>query len=1227
MSPSLVFNGLNAATGDYLLPQLDPAVIGKIARGEAVDPKQLAELKWRYQKASKVHLGVKAGVDPTKLSEAGWGVIFAHNAPPAVREAVQPLLAHRKAQAGTRFREYAGPLGYRPNESKLDFLARNGTGPGPADPDKVPYYLLIVGDPESIPFRFQYQLDVQYAVGRIAFDTPEEYANYAQSVVAAEIRPLAVARRVTFFAPQNRGDDATALSSTELVTPLADKTSGILTKLKTGSAAWESESFVGEAATKSALAAAMGGAKTPAVLFSASHGIGFPNGDSRQIRHQGALVCQEWPGPSWKQAMPESQYFTGDDVASDANPFGMIAFVFACYGAGTPRLDDFAHAAFLESRPALAPHAFLGGLPQRLLGHPKGGALAVVGHVDRAWGYSFQWDKAGRQLQTFESTLKLLLEGHPVGACLEFFNERFAELSTSLSDELEEIKFGKTPDDYALAGLWTANNDARSYVVIGDPAVRIAVPAPGKSPEPRLALSLAEPKTPAANPPSFTVNQPTAEATVSQPSSILSVARATEQRFRDRAANPPPVSFSAGTPRIFQVNDSAAIRKRLRRLGLSDADIAAALTPSFAIISPKGIAPSGPRVGLERILGRNDLIGVEFLESAVAASRSVGRVLVRSGGRVVAYGSGAMVSPRLFLTNNHVLDAATLAAVSGVEFGYEYAPGGTLRTPREFVFAPSDFFLTDAALDFTLVAVRPADGLGDAGWLTANDDDGAVLRDEYVNIVQHPSGRPKQVALRDNQVTDVLPDFLHYRADTEPGSSGAPVFNDQWELIGLHHSGVPKRNTQGQILARGGAVWTVEMSDAEIDWIANEGVRLGRILAYLKVAVLPNAQKPLRDELLAATVCRPRPSRQVPPSPTETRPMTTDPTRPEAAPTAGGAITVNIPIHVSVSLNGAGVPAVSVTVPTTAPAVGSVPDATEAISIDPNYSTRAGYDAAFLGTGAFAVPLPELAPAQLADAARNQQAVSGELPHELPYHHFSVILNGRRRLAFVTAVNIDGRTAQSPTREKDKWIFDPRVKKSEQVGEDLYASNPFDRGHLVRRLDPAWGRSAAVVKTANDDTFHFSNCSPQHEKFNQGKNLWAGLEDYLLHKASAEGKRITVFTGPVFRDDDPLYRGVRIPKEFWKVAVYAKAGVGLVSAAFLVTQAALIEPVVTEASAAQVAKTFQTTVAEIERLTKLNFGEPVRKADVMTREGGVSFAPGDAGQVELADHADIRLPG
>ncbi len=468
----ITFNGIDGTTGEYLMPPLTISELSHLARGETLDAEHLADLQARSGRSGRLPMRPLEGIDPKNLAETGWGVIFPYGADPAIRAALKELLDLRRSQASLKseryYKEFAADTAYRPGETKQKFLGRFGAAYGPANPEKVPYYLLIVGPPDVIPFTFQYQLDVQYAVGRLYFDTLDEYAQYAHSVVAAETGKLALAKRAAFFGVQNPDDGATALSAEHLVKPLA-------AKLAADQPSWNVQTVLASDATKARLGELLGGKETPAFLFTASHGMGFPKGDARQLPHQGAFLCQDWSGPrQWKGPISPDCYFSKDDVGDDARLAGLISFHFACYGMGTPYLDDYAAQAFKQ--PAeIAPRAFLAGLPRRLLGHPKGGALATIGHVERAWGYSFVWERTGEQLDTFQSTFKRLVEGHPVGSAAEYLNDRYAELASDLSVVVENAKYGTPTDEMALAGMWTANNDARSYIIVGDPAVRLPV--------------------------------------------------------------------------------------------------------------------------------------------------------------------------------------------------------------------------------------------------------------------------------------------------------------------------------------------------------------------------------------------------------------------------------------------------------------------------------------------------------------------------------------------------------------------------------------------------------------------------------------------------------------------------------------------------------------------------------------------------------------------------------
>ncbi|MBE1877956.1 DNA/RNA non-specific endonuclease [Myceligenerans pegani] len=262
-----------------------------------------------------------------------------------------------------------------------------------------------------------------------------------------------------------------------------------------------------------------------------------------------------------------------------------------------------------------------------------------------------------------------------------------------------------------------------------------------------------------------------------------------------------------------------------------------------------------------------------------------------------------------------------------------------------------------------------------------------------------------------------------------------------------------------------------------------------------------------------------------------------------------------------------------------------------------------GYDAEFIGPGGLAVPLP----------------VPAQRTRRLDYTHFSVLLDPARRLASVTACTIDGGKLVDLPRT-GSWRLDPRVPAREQAGKSLYENNPLDRGHLVRRLDPVWGDMASAEQ-ANADTFTFTNAAPQVDAFNQSKELWNGLEDHVLEYANSHDHRIVVFTGPVLDEDDPVYRGVAIPRMFWKVVAWASAGDGptgdegdsrLYAAGFVLDQTPQLDDADLDAITAQALardqvpplgpfRTYQVPVVDVGSLTSIDLG-PLLTADVLGME-------------------------
>lgn len=529
-------------------------------------------------------------------------------------------------------------------------------------------------------------------------------------------------------------------------------------------------------------------------------------------------------------------------------------------------------------------------------------------------------------------------------------------------------------------------------------------------------------------------------------------------------------------------------------------------------------------LGLERILGTSDLVEINFLDIGRRAGRAVGRVQVRDlSGRVREFGTGFVVSPTLLLTNNHVLPSADSARRSLVDFDFEDDEQFNPRTPIIFGLDPDRFFITNATLDYTVVAINPVSVDGDIqlatfGYLPLIEQKGKILVNEYVAVIQHPGGAPKKIALRNNKLVDLFDDFIHYTTDTDRGASGSPVFNDQWQVVGLHHAGVKHRDAEGRVLAVDGSIWTPAMGADRIAYIANEGVRISSILADLRASAAGETSAErlaLLDELFAG---------------------------PATATLPAGTVNALVTAERDLEL----------------------------------FRKVKGYEADFLGP---AVQLPMLSPALLADAAPRLDGRG----HVLEYVHFSVVMSISRRLAFYTAVNIDGRKTKTIKRDRDVWYFDPRLAREHQTGVDLYERNDLDQGHLVRRNDPVWGSPAV---TANEDTFHFTNCAPQHKHLN--RRTWLGLEDYILNNADNFNLKVSVFTGPVFRADDMTYRGIyQLPAEFWKVVVMRKTDRSLSATAYLQTQKNLLEDLEFAYGAY---RTYQVPVARIEAITGLDFG-------------------------------------
>jgi endonuclease G len=566
---------------------------------------------------------------------------------------------------------------------------------------------------------------------------------------------------------------------------------------------------------------------------------------------------------------------------------------------------------------------------------------------------------------------------------------------------------------------------------------------------------------------------------------------------------------------------------------------------------------------MEAMIGRDDTDHVNFLLRGWQATKSVCRL--RFGPRPI--GTGFLIAPGVLMTNNHVISDVDIARGMLAEFDYELDEGDVPFPTRVFNLDPDRLFITNplSKLDFTIVAVgernAAGDSLSDQGWLPLDERTDKILEGEPIVIIQHPMGRQKRICLFDSQLVDRPDPFIHYTTDTEAGSSGSPSFNRSWQVVGLHHASVPT-----DAKSKGGPV------------VLNEGIRISRIIAALRTnADLTTSVADGADRVLAL-LADPRVLGKGRP----TAPLATPARTPTPTP----------------ALEATG------TIVRTRPAS--------------HYQGRSGYDPNFLDTAGnnllLRVPLPEISQSLRGDILLLN---GSSTDFELRYEHYSVVMSVSRKLAFFSAANLDGVSAEAigrkdrdpdaaglaPESAADDWFFDPRIPNEAQIGPDIYDRTKFDFGHITRRLDPVWG-NPRIKRVANDDTFHMTNCAPQHQDLN--RKTWEHLEEAVYKAATKTIKRrMIVISGPILDPRDPVLLEVQCPTAFFKIVAWAENG-KLASMGFMQWQTTLVEEIRRELEAIkelEKAQEWRVSVREIARLTGLDL-EPLVAADDLSAKGG-----------------------
>lgn len=641
----------------------------------------------------------------------------------------------------------------------------------------------------------------------------------------------------------------------------------------------------------------------------------------------------------------------------------------------------------------------------------------------------------------------------------------------------------------------------------------------------------------------------------------------------------------------------------------------------------EAIAQEPADFAMERAIGKNDSVYSNFIELILEAKKKVGRIVVRSGNKNLGYATGFMVSETLLLTNWHVFKSIDMAAGSEVQFHYELDTQGRPQMPVTFQLNSNVFFHTCKELDYCFVAVQPVDVTGkislqSIGYIFLDPALGKLgnEKEESLNIIHHPDGDYKQLSIRENLFTRITPTTIWYQSDTAQGSSGSPVFNDQWQVVALHHMGIASRNEQGEYLDKDGNV--LPLIDGKIDvaricWIANEGIRISVILkdinsrypasAYIRQLATAPGQQPFESGPVEPHSDKPVPHPDKHNHHSDQF-KENDMSQPNDVQISFPAslLESNGSIQISISKGGiapAAVPAKPVPVISKREALLSITDEQllevkkADLENEMDYSDCKGYQPRFLGTG-FNIPLPQPQPGIRKFIAR----LTGTDSIVLKYYHYSLIFHSVRMMPLISAINVEGdpEKRKDESERKDVWLRDKRIPYDIQAGDAFYKKSGFDRGHMSRREDANWGNTPEDAKKFADLTCMYTNACPQINTLNQSsrRGLWGKLELAVLEAGAMlqNGRtgRISVFNGPIFKESDPVFRGIQVPLDFYKIILWLNDNKQLKATAFKLSQKDLVDNIDFEAIDIDQNVTFaayQVSITSLEKDTKIDFSD------------------------------------